>query len=135
MNREIEASDRQPLPFSSATTFENLVFVSGQGGLLPETGEIVGPDLESQTIQTLENIRTILAEASLTMQHIVKVNVYLKDRKHYQAFNELYRQYFRAPYPSRTLVYCDLNYDLLVEIDAIAARGREGADERHDDRI
>ncbi|MGI2295069.1 RidA family protein [Paenibacillus sp. GXUN7292] len=135
MIREIGASENPSLPFSSATAFGDLVFVSGQGGLSPETGEIAGQDLESQTVQTLENIRLILAKADLTLQHIVKVNVYLKDRSHYKEFNEVYRRYFRSPYPSRTLVYCDLNYDLLVEIDAIAVVNREEGDERRDDRL
>lgn len=135
MIREIGASENQQLPFSSATAFGDLVFVSGQGGLSPETGEVVGQDLESQTVQTMENIRLILAKADLTLQHIVKMNVYLKDRSHYKQFNELYQRYFHAPYPSRTLVYCDLNYDLLVEIDAIAVVSRGEADERRDNRL
>ncbi|MCD9024037.1 RidA family protein [Cohnella sp. NL03-T5] len=110
------------LPFSHAYVTDNCVYVSGQAGLNLATGEIVGPDIQSQTIATMENIRDILAQKGLGLEHIAKVNVYLTDRGLYQAFNETYRQFFEAPYPARTTIYCDLNYDLLVEIDAIAVR-------------
>lgn len=109
-------------PFSSGIATESFVFVSGQGGLCPETGRIVGDDLESQTVQTLENIRSVLAAAGLTLDDVVKVNVYLKDRKLYGEFNGIYGRFFQPPYPSRTTVYCDLNFDLLVEIDAVAVK-------------
>lgn len=109
-------------PLSSAIMTESLVFVSGQGGIDPGSGRIVGSDLESQTAQTMENIRLILAEAGLDLNDVVKCNVYLSDRKLYDEFNVIYSRYFQAPYPSRTVVYCDLNYHLLVEIDAIAIR-------------
>jgi 2-iminobutanoate/2-iminopropanoate deaminase len=98
----------------------SFVFVSGQGGLDMETGDVVGPDLESQTIRTIENIRLVLEAAGLSLEDVVKVNVYLSDRSHYSAFNEVYGRFFQSPYPSRTTVYTDLNYDLLVEMDAIA---------------
>lgn len=110
------------LPFSSAVQTDCCVYVSGQGGLDPITNEIVGPDIESQTMTTMENIRAILIANELDIAHIVKVNVYLSDRDMYVRFNEVYRKFFKAPYPARTTIYCDLNYDLLVEIDAIAVR-------------
>jgi len=109
-------------PLSSAILTESFVFVSGQGGIDPGTGRIVGSDLESQTMQTMENIRLILAEAGLGLNDVAKCNVYLSDRKLYDEFNVIYSRCFHAPYPSRTVVYCDLNYHLLVEIDAIAVR-------------
>lgn len=110
-------------PISSAIETEGLVFVSGQGGLHPETGEIVGADLEAQTVQTIENIRSILKRSGLGLSDIVKCNIYLRNRQLYDEFNEIYGRFFAEPYPSRTAVYCDLNYDLLVEIDAIAVKG------------
>ncbi|MBP1990719.1 RidA family protein [Paenibacillus eucommiae] len=110
------------LPVSGAFETESCIYVSGQGGLNTVTGQIVGPDVESQTVATMENIRAILAAIELDLDSIVKVNVYLSDRALYQSFNEAYRRFFNAPYPARTTIYCDLNYDLLVEIDAIAVR-------------
>lgn len=110
-------------PFSSAVRNGDTVYVSGQGGLDLRTGKVVGDDLESQTVATMENIREVLARAGMTMNDIVKATIYLTDRDHYLAFNELYKRYFTQPYPARTVVYCDLNYELLVEIDVVAAAG------------
>lgn len=98
------------------------MYVSGQGGLDPQTGEVVGPDLESQTKQTMENIRTILSAAGLGFEDVVRANVYLKERSLYEEFNEIYAGYFESAPPARTLVYCDLNFDILVEIDVVASR-------------
>src|SRR5690554_136228 len=64
-------------PISPYRESESLVFVSGQGGLIPNKGIIVGEDLESQTIQTIENINRILGEADLTLADVIKVNIYL----------------------------------------------------------
>lgn len=109
-------------PISGARHTDSLVFVSGQGGLDPETGAVVGEDLESQTVQTMENIKRILEQNGVTLNDVVKANIYLKRRDLYDEFNEIYRRFFNPPYPSRTAIYCDLNYDILVEIDVIAAK-------------
>jgi len=111
---------RHNLPFSSSIQTNSCVYVSGQGGINLKTGEIVGPDIESQTIATMENIRDILAANGLGLEQVVKVNVFLSDRELYHRFNEVYRTFFKEPFPARTVVYCYLNYDLLVEIDVIA---------------
>ncbi len=109
------------LPFSSSTRAGSLVFISGQGGLDPATGRIVGPGLEEQTVCTMRNIERILQESNLNFSHVKKVNIYLTRREDYVAFNEIYARFFNEAYPARTTVYCDLNYDLLVEIDVIAS--------------
>jgi 2-iminobutanoate/2-iminopropanoate deaminase len=57
----------------------------------------------------------------LDLEHVVKVNVYLSDRRSYEEFNKIYARYFTAPFLARTTIYCDLNYDLLIEIDVIAS--------------
>ncbi|MFC4600046.1 RidA family protein [Cohnella hongkongensis] len=115
------------VPFSPATPTDSLLFVSGQGATDPLTGEVTADDLEGQTIATLKNVSRILAQSGLTLQDVVKVNIYLKHRSDYEAFNRIYGRLFPRPYPARTLVYCDLNFDLLVEIDVVA-RLRKGAD-------
>ncbi|QNK58593.1 RidA family protein [Paenibacillus sp. PAMC21692] len=108
------------LPFSSSSRIGDSIFVSGQGGLDPQTGAVVGPALEEQTVQTMENILAILRKDNLDFCHVKKVNIYLSRRDLYKEFNEIYARYFTAPYPARTTIYCDLNYDLLVEIDVVA---------------
>lgn len=111
---------KRQIPVSATRQIGSLVFVSGQGGLDPLSGAVVGRDLESQTAQTMENISRMLSKLDLGMEDIVKVNVYLANRKDYVEFNEIYQRYFRMPFPARTAIYCELNYDLLVEIDVIA---------------
>jgi len=122
MRVEIMNASTGSVPLSSAIQTESFVFVSGQGGLDDKTGSVVGSDLESQTVQTMENIKRILAAAGLTLDHIVKCTIYLRDRELYKEFNGIYQRFFTPPFPSRTTIYCDLNFDLLVEIDAIAVR-------------
>lgn len=107
-------------PFSAAVPTETLLFVSGQGGIDPNIGEVPADDLENQTLLTVQNIQNILAQSGLTLKDVVKVNVYLTNRKFYEPFNRIYSRLFPQPYPARTVVYCDLNFDLLVEIDVIA---------------
>ncbi|MCD9023817.1 RidA family protein [Cohnella silvisoli] len=120
MNENHTASRLAPKPFSSSSRTDSCLYISGQGGLDPLTGAVVGSDIESQTVSTMEHIRRILIEAGSSLKDVVKVNVYLTDRGLYNEFNEVYARFFEAPYPARTTIYCDLNYDLLVEIDAIA---------------
>ncbi|MBP1964137.1 RidA family protein [Paenibacillus aceris] len=120
MKQTIATDESTGKPFSSAILAGGFVFVSGQGGLDPETGQVVSSDLKTQTLQTLENIQRILQEAHATLADVVKVNVYLKERSHYEEFNQVYGSYFAYPYPARTTIYCDLNFDILVEIDVIA---------------
>lgn len=123
MKQEVSTGAKLDKPFSSGIETESYVFVSGQGGI--KDGKVVGDDLESQTVQTMENIREILKAADLDLGHVVKVQVYLKYRSLYNEFNRVYSHFFQAPYPARTAIYCDLNFDLLVEIDAIAVKPRE----------
>ena len=123
MNEPLTPATFVDLPFSNAVETDHCLYLSGQGGIDPITNAIVGPDIESQTIATMENIRAILNENNLDMEHIVKVNVYLSDRQFYERFNNAYRTFFKDAYPARTAIYCQLNYDLLVEIDAIAVKG------------
>jgi len=108
------------LPFSPATPSESHLFVSGQGGTDPVTGEVAAFDLEGQTLLTVQNISDILARSGLTLEDVVKVNIYLKNRSDYEIFNRVYASLFPRPFPARTLVYCELNFDLLVEIDVVA---------------
>ncbi|GIP37582.1 reactive intermediate/imine deaminase [Paenibacillus sp. J31TS4] len=124
MNAEQAAKAVSPaLPFSMAVQSGPYVFVSGQGGIDPDTGKPAGDSLEEQTALTMENVRRVLAMARLELKDIVKVTAYLSDPDDYPAFNALYRTYFPEGYPARTLVYCSLNYDLRVELDVIAAIG------------
>lgn len=108
--------------YSQGLIAGNFVFVSGQGPLDPNTGEIVGETIEEQTAQVLKNISAILEAAGASMADVVKVAVHLSDLGLFKRFNSIYAQYFPDPKPTRTTVGSQL-MGILVEIDAIAYLG------------
>jgi len=124
MPREVIHTDKAPAPigpYSQAIRSGDTVYVSGQGGLVPETMQLVGPTVAAQTEQTLRNIAAILEAAGTDLAHVVKVNVLLADIKTFAEMNEVYRTFFPVDPPARmTYAVRDLPLGVLVEIDAIA---------------
>jgi 2-iminobutanoate/2-iminopropanoate deaminase len=108
-------------PYSPGMIFGNLVFVSGQAGRDPATGQI-GADVTAQTEQVLKNIATILEAAGSSLQHVLRCGVFLVDMKEFPKMNEVYARAFGAHRPARTTVEVSglPGPGLLVEIDAIA---------------
>jgi 2-iminobutanoate/2-iminopropanoate deaminase len=106
---------------SPATRFGNLVFVSGQTGRHPETGE-VGKDVREQTRFVLERIKAILAAAGTSLENVLTVTTYVTNPMLVPAYNEEYAKYFPTAKPARTTVtVAALNQpDLLIEITATA---------------
>jgi 2-iminobutanoate/2-iminopropanoate deaminase len=106
---------------SPATRFGNLVFVAGQTGRHPVTGE-VGRDIREQTRNTLERIKTVLAAAGTSLDNVLTATTYLTRREDLAAYNEEYGRYFPGDKPARTTVtVASLNApELLVEITVIA---------------
>lgn len=116
------ASDESELPFSDAIRHGDTIYVSGQGPLDADTGEVVGDDVAEQTRVTLENVSRILTAGGSTLDRVVKATVYLQDMDDYETVNEAYSAVFSEPYPARTAVeIVDLPVDIMVEIDVIAA--------------
>jgi 2-iminobutanoate/2-iminopropanoate deaminase len=112
-----------PAPLSPALKVGPFVFVSGQVALHPSNGHLVGTDITTQMRQTLENFRSLIEAAGLTMADVVKTNVFLTDVAHFGAMNEVYREFFPEPFPVRSTVGIRLgNPDLLVEIEGMAYR-------------
>jgi endoribonuclease L-PSP, putative len=108
-------------PYSQAVRAGDTVYVSGQLPIDPATGAFAGDDIASQTRQSLENIRSILAAAGLTMNGVVKTTVFLKDMADFAAMNKVYAEYFTDECPARSAVQvvC-LPKDARVEIEAVA---------------
>ena len=105
---------------SPATRFGNLVFVAGQTGRHPVTGE-VGRDIREQTRNVLERIKVILQAAGTSLDNVLTVTAYLTKREDLAAYNEEYGKYFTANKPARTTVEVTLNSpELLVEITVTA---------------
>jgi 2-iminobutanoate/2-iminopropanoate deaminase len=109
-------------PYSQAIRANGLLFVSGQIALDPQSGELVGSDVRQQTERVIENLKAILEAAGVSLHHVVKTTVFLKDMNDFPAMNETYARYFMAAPPSRSTVQAArLPKDALVEIDVVAA--------------
>ena len=111
-------------PYSQAIEACGTVYVSGQLPIDPATGEFAQGGIQAEARQSLTNIKNILAEAGLTMQNVVKVTVLLADISNFAAANEVYAEFFQAPYPARSaFAVAALPKGANVEIEAIAVRG------------
>lgn len=120
--KKIETTDAPAAagPYSQGVRFGDLVFVAGQRPAHPTTGAI--PDgITAQTRQVLENVKAVIEAGGSSMEHALKVNVYLTDLGDFAAMNEVYREFFSEPFPVRTTVGTALR-GILVEIDAIGYR-------------
>jgi len=100
-----------------------LVYLSGQTPNDPQTGRLVDGDVGAQARQCFANLEAVLAAAGLTLDDVLKVNVYLTDMADFAALNEVYRQTLREPYPARTTVaVAGLPLGARIEIEMVAAR-------------
>lgn len=108
-------------PYSQAVKSGNLVFVSGQLPINPENGEMPS-DIKAQTRHSIENIKAILEEAGGSLDNVLKSTVYLADMSYFAPMNEVYGEYFKAPYPARAaFAVKELPKQALVEIEVVAA--------------
>lgn len=109
-------------PYSQAILAGDTLYVSGQLPVIPSEG-IIPDGIEAQTRQSLENVRTILAEAGYTMSDVVKTTVLLADIDDFSAMNQVYSEFFLFLKPARVCYQvAALPKGALVEIDAIAVK-------------
>ena len=109
-------------PYSAALRAGNLLFISGQVPIDPESGALVEGDIASQTRQVLSNIGALLEAAGLSHTSVVRTTVFLADMSDFSAMNEMYRSFFSEPYPARSTVQAArLPRDARIEIDVIAS--------------
>jgi len=121
MNIEYPKKDGTPvshLPFSPVVKFGDLLFVSGQASV-DGSGTIVPDSFEGEVRRSLENLQRILEDAGSDLRHVLQTRNYVKDPQNVAAFNEIYAQYFSAPYPSRTTLTGCLG-KIQFEIECIA---------------
>lgn len=110
-------------PYSQAIDCGDFVFLSGQIHLVPETGLVAKGGLEAQAHQMFANIKAVLAEAGMSLSNVVKTTVFMTDLSQFAAFNAIYAEYFKAPYPARSCVEVSaLPKGVLVECELIARR-------------
>jgi len=112
-------------PYSQAIdSGMGLVFVSGQLPIDPSTGAFPEGGVKEQTRQSLTNARAILEAAGLELRNVVKTTVFLADMADFSAMNEVYAQFFEAPFPARSAVAVKtLPKGALVEVECIASKG------------
>lgn len=110
-------------PYSQAVETSGMVFVSGQLPVDPATGAFVEGGIKELTRRSLTNIKNILAEEGLTMQHIVKTTVFLADMDDFAEMNEAYAEFFEGVAPARSaMAVKTLPKGARVEIECIAIR-------------
>lgn len=120
------STDRAPAaigPYSQAVEAGDWVFCSGQIGLDPGTGQLVGGGTAAEAEQVMKNLQAVLEAAGLGFAQVVRTTVYLLDLTDFAAVNEIYARYVRVPYPARATVgVAALPRGARVEIDAVATR-------------
>ena len=108
-------------PYSQAIKVGELVFVSGQLPIAPATGAFAEGGIKELTRQSLTNMKAILEEAGTSIANVVKTTVFLADMNDFAAMNEVYAEFFAAPFPARSAVAVKtLPKGALVEIECIA---------------
>ena len=126
MKRSIVETKKAPPPvgpYSQAIQAGNMVFVSGQIALHPETNEIP-EDFTTQCHQVLKNLQAILEASGSSLEHTVKVMIYMTDINRFNELNEIYAAYLGSAKPARACVEVSkLPKGVLVEMDAVALIG------------
>ena len=125
MDKEIINTDKAPAPigpYNQAVKAANMLFISGQIALLPETGELQTGNISDESHLVMKNLQAILTEAGANFGHVVKTTIFLSDMSLFAAVNEVYGQYFTSDYPAReTVAVKGLPKNVNVEISMIAS--------------
>ena len=110
-------------PYSQAVEINNILYISGQIPIDPETGKLVAGDIRVQTEQVFKNISAILAEAGYSFPDVVKSTCILSDIANFKAMNEVYGRYYKEAQPARSAFAArDLPMGALIEIETIAMK-------------
>ncbi len=109
-------------PYSQAIETDEFVFLAGQIGINPSSGELV-EGIENQTKQVMENIKAVLRALNLDFSNVVKTTIFLANMGDFSKVNEIYSSYLTPPYPARsTMAVRELPKGALVEIEMIAKK-------------
>ncbi len=123
MNKEIIQTPKAPQAigtYSQAVKVDQIVYLSGQIPLDPDTMEIVEGNIAVQIRRVFDNLKAVTEAAGGHLGHIVKLNVYLTDLSHFPVVNDIMAEYFTEPYPARAAVGVSaLPKNVPVEMDAI----------------
>ena len=126
MEKKIIRTDNAPAPigpYNQAVQFGNLLFISGQIALDPQTGNLVQGDIKTETSQVMKNLEAILKEAGMDFTNIIKTSIFLMDMGQFVQVNEVYGSYFAENAPAReTIQVSGLPKGVNVEISMIAGK-------------
>jgi len=125
MSKAVISTDSAPAaigPYSQAVRVGDLVFLSGQIPLVPETMELVSVNIDDQARQMFTNLAAVATAAGGSLDDLVKVNLYLTDLDNFQAVNQVMEEFFNAPFPARAAVgVAALPRGAAVEAEAVMA--------------
>lgn len=108
-------------PYSHAVRSGELLFLSGQAPLDPDTGDVVDGGVEAQTRQVFANLDAVLTSAGATFEDVLKANIYLTNLDDFHAVNAIYAETFTEPHPARTTIgVAGLPLGIAVEIELVA---------------
>ncbi len=126
MQCEIVQTDKAPVaigPYSQAIGAGPFLFVSGQLGLDPETGDLVSPDFELQARQALENIKQVILAAGCRINNVASVDIFLSNMNNFSKLNEIYQAFFEGHRPARAVIEVSgLPKKASIEIKCIVCR-------------
>ena len=124
MSKEIINTSNAPAPigpYSQAIKTGNMLFISGQIAFKPGSSELAINDITEETHQVMQNLKAILAEASMNFNQVVKATIFLSDMELFGQVNEIYGKYFEGEFPAReTVAVKGLPKNVNVEISMIA---------------
>jgi 2-iminobutanoate/2-iminopropanoate deaminase len=110
-------------PYSQAVQVGNLLFISGQVAINPDTGNVEAKNVEEEAEQVMRNLQALLHEAQMDFTNVVKTTIFLSDMSLFVKVNEIYSNYFTGDFPAReTVAVRGLPKAVNVEISVIAAR-------------
>jgi len=118
-----EGIPKSHLPFSPGVIAGDFVFISGQASV-DETGKIVNDSFAGECRRSFENVRKILVAAGLDFSDVVQVRNYVAKQEDLAEFNQIYREYFTAPFPARTTLIGCLGELLKFEVDVTAIKSK-----------
>lgn len=108
-------------PYNQGVKVNGFLYLSGQIAIDPNTGELKTANLNEQTHQVMKNIQTLLAEAGMTWDNVVKASIFISDMNNFAEINDIYASYFTGDYPARETVEVScLPKNVDVEISIIA---------------
>lgn len=110
-------------PYSQAVQTGNMLFISGQIPIDPETNQLISGGIKDEAEQVMQNLGALLLKAGFSFENVVKTTIFLSDMNHFAEVNEVYGSYFKSDYPAReTVAVLGLPKNVNVEISLIAVK-------------